>query len=56
MEDKTGNQYLEVIYLYDETRLQNYIRENQDMKLVAALVYIDNFDEVMGILVIIRNL
>ncbi len=47
VEDKTGNQYLEVIYLYDETRLQNYIRENQDMKLVAALVYIDNFDEVM---------
>lgn len=47
VEDKTGNQYLEVVYLYDETRLQNYIRENQDMKLVAALVYIDNFDEVM---------
>lgn len=40
-------QYLAVAYLYDETELQKYIRENEDMQMVSALVYIDNFDEVM---------
>ncbi len=44
---KQDNQYLAVAYLYDETELQKYIRENEDIQMVSALVYIDNFDEVM---------
>lgn len=44
-EDK--QQYLMVVYLYDETKLNYYMKETQDMQLVAGLVYIDNFEEVM---------
>ena len=41
------NQYLAVAYFHDETELKHYIQENQDMQLVSALVYIDNYDEVI---------
>lgn len=34
-------------YLYDETELKAYKRENEEQKLVAGLLYIDNYDEVM---------
>ena len=44
-EDK--QQYLMVVYLYDETKLNRYRKEIQDVQLVAGLVYIDNFEEVM---------
>lgn len=40
-------QYLQVIYLFDETQLTRYRIENQEMKMVPALVYIDNYDEVL---------
>lgn len=39
-------QYLQVIYLFDETQLTRYRIENQEMQMVPALVYIDNYDEV----------
>ena len=35
------------LYIFDETKLQQYIRENEEQKLVASLVYIDNYDEVL---------
>lgn len=35
------------LYLYDETELRIYKKENEDQKLVAGLLYIDNYDEVM---------
>lgn len=40
-------QYLQVIYLFDETQLIRYRIENQEMQMVPALVYIDNYDEVL---------
>ncbi len=40
-------QYLLVIYLFDETQLTKYRIENQEMQMVSALVYIDNYDEVL---------
>lgn len=39
--------YLTVLYLFDETELKKYIRENEEQKLVAGLVYIDNYEEVL---------
>jgi len=38
---------LTALYIFDETKLQQYIRENEEQKLVASLVYIDNYDEVL---------
>lgn len=40
-------QYLQVIYLFDETQLTRYRIENQEMQMVPALVYIDNYDEAL---------
>ncbi len=34
-------------YLHDVTELKKYKQENFDQKLVAGLIYIDNYDEVM---------
>ena len=34
-------------YLHDVTELKKYKQENYDQKLVAGLIYIDNYDEVM---------
>lgn len=45
MDDK--EQFLTVLYLFDETELNHYIRENEEQQLVAALVYIDNYDEAL---------
>ena len=35
------------MYLFDVTELKQYKRENFEQKLVAGLLYIDNYDEVM---------
>lgn len=40
-------QFLTALYLFDETDLRHYIRENEEQKLVAGLVYIDNYDEAL---------
>ena len=37
-----STEYLTAIYLFDETEINRYIRENKEQKLVAGLVYIDN--------------
>lgn len=44
---ENGEDYLIVLYLFDETELKQYIKENEEQKLVASLVYIDNYDEVL---------
>lgn len=49
---KTGddiifNGYLYGIYLIDETKLHGYIKALEDTQLVAGLIYIDNYDEVV---------
>ena len=34
-------------YLFDETKLNQYIQANQEQKLVSALAYIDNYEEAL---------
>ncbi|MBU3840860.1 MAG: DHH family phosphoesterase [Candidatus Ruminococcus intestinipullorum] len=42
-----GEEYFIAISMKDVTELNAYIRENEEQKLVAGLIYIDNYDEVM---------
>ena len=42
-----SNEYLTAMYLFDETELNRYIKENDEQRLVAGLVYIDNYDEAL---------
>lgn len=42
-----SSEYLTALYLFDETELKRYIRENENQRLVAGLVYIDNYDEAL---------
>jgi c-di-AMP phosphodiesterase-like protein len=47
--DIEGNEeFLTAFYLFDETALNRYIIENQEQKLVTALLYIDNYDEALN--------
>ncbi len=45
MEEYEG--YLIALYLFDETEINRYIRENKEQRLVAGLIYIDNYEEVL---------
>ena len=47
VEIEENGQYLTALYLFDETELNHYIRENREQKLVSALVYIDNYEEAL---------
>lgn len=40
-------EYFIAVYLKDVTELNAYIKENEDQRLIAGLIYIDNYDEVM---------
>lgn len=42
-----SSEYMTAIYLFDETELERYMKENEDQRLVAGLVYIDNYDEAL---------
>lgn len=42
-----GKDYFIAVYFQDITKLKKYIRENDGQKLVAGLIYIDNYDEIM---------
>ncbi len=46
-EEEKGDDIVVAMYLFDVTELKHYMQENADQKLVAGLVYIDNYDEVM---------
>lgn len=41
------NEYMIALYFFDETLLNQYKLENIEQKQVAALVYIDNYDEAL---------
>lgn len=36
------------MFMFDETDIRRYIRENQEQKLVAGIIFIDNFEEAMN--------
>lgn len=40
-------EYFIALYMRDVTELNSYIRENEDQRLIAGLIYIDNYDEAM---------
>ena len=40
-------EYFIAVYLRDVTELNRYIKENEEQRLVAGLIYIDNYDEVV---------
>ena len=42
-----NSDYLIAIYLFDETDIKKLIKENSDQKLVAGLIYIDNYEEAL---------
>lgn len=44
---KTADSFF-AIYLFDETQLQASLKENEEQKLVTALVYIDNYEEAVA--------
>lgn len=40
-------EYITALYIFDETKLYRYKIENREQKQVAALVYIDNYEEAL---------
>ena len=42
-----AEEFLTALYLFDETELNRYKRENREQKQVAGLIYIDNYDEAL---------
>jgi len=47
MELPGGREYFIAVYLQDVTELNRYIRASEEQRLVAGLIYIDNYDEVI---------
>ena len=47
IEVEDSQEFLTALYLFDETEMQHYKTENQNQKLVSALVYIDNYEEAL---------
>lgn len=39
--------YLTAVYFFDETKLNHYIQQNEDQRMVVAQIYIDNYDEAL---------
>lgn len=42
-----SNEYLVAVTLFDETEINRLLKANADEKLVAGLIYIDNYDEAL---------
>lgn len=47
IELESNGQFMTALYLFDETELHRYIKENQEQQLVSALIYIDNYEEAL---------
>ena len=45
--EKLSGEYLNTLCLFDETELVGYKQKIEDDRLVSALVYVDNYDELM---------
>ena len=48
LETDDAEEFLTALYLFDETELNRYMVENEEQKQVAALVYIDNYEEALN--------
>lgn len=47
MEMPEEKEYFIAVYLQDVTELNQYIKANEQQRLVAGLIYIDNYDEII---------
>lgn len=47
IETDNDHNYLTAVYFFDESRLNFFIQENEDQKMVVAQIYIDNYDEAL---------
>ena len=47
LEIQEGKNYMIAVYFFDETEITALIKENADEKLVAGLIYIDNYEEAL---------
>lgn len=47
MTPSSGKEILLAVYLFDETELLSYKQEIDNQKLVAGLIYLDNYDEAL---------
>lgn len=45
-EQEEGQSFI-AMYLYDETELEEYIQKHEEDKMVAALAYLDNYEEAL---------
>ena len=36
------------MYLFDETEIRNYIRENQEQRLVCGVIFVDNYEDALN--------
>lgn len=45
--ENVKSQYLIAVYLFDETEILYYKQQINDQKLVAGLIYLDNYDEAL---------
>ena len=46
-ENRENEDYLVAIYLFDETEIKRLTKENIEQKMVAGLIYIDNYDDAL---------
>lgn len=46
-EGRQNEDYLVAIYLFDETEIKRLTKENIEQKMVAGLIYIDNYDDAL---------
>ncbi len=47
LETEDNENYLLVLYMYDETETNKYIRMIREQRLVAGLIYLDNYEEAL---------
>ncbi len=52
---ETASEAFIAMYLFDTTELNRLEKENEDQKLVAGLIYIDNYDEIFDDLEEVRH-
>ena len=48
--------YLVAVYLFDETEMNRYIRMIREQRMVAGLIYLDNYEEALDTVEEVRRL
>lgn len=48
IDTETLNNTLIALYLFDETEIRKYIRENHEQRLVCGMIFVDNYEEALN--------